>query len=199
MTRAAPLPILHRVNTIDELRRTPTTWGVEVDLRDAGRQIVLNHEPFKGGEPFEDYLRHFRHRLLILNIKSEGIETAVLRAVRRRRIPRYFLLDVTIPRMVALGRQGERHLAARYSEFESLDACLALGRWATWVWIDCFTRIPLTPAIARRLRSRFKLCLCSPELEGHPKRKVLQAQRLVRTMPMDAVCTDYPAFWEERR
>lgn len=198
MTPTAPLPVVHRVNTINHLRRTPTSWGVEADLRDNGRHLVLNHEPFGGGERLEDYLRHFRHRLLILNIKSEGIETAVLRLVRRHRISRYCLLDVTIPKLVALGQQGERHLAARYSEFESLESCLALGRWATWVWIDCFTKIPLTPAIARRLRTRFKLCLCSPELEGHPPAAVRQARRQVRGLPLDAVCTDDPIGWGGR-
>ena len=194
----APLPVVHRVNTSEHLRRVPTHWGVEVDLRDNGRHVVLNHEPFGGGERLEDYLRSFRHRLLILNIKSEGIEPAVLRAVRRRRIPHYVLLDVTVPKLVALGRQGERHLAARYSEFESLESCLALSRWATWVWIDCFTKIPLTPAIARRLRSRFKLCLCSPELEGHPHAAILRARRLAREIPLDAVCTDDPIGWGGR-
>lgn len=195
MTVAAPLPVVHRVNTVAHLRRVPPAWGIEVDLREDGRHVVLNHEPFGGGERLEEYLRHFQHRFIILNIKSEGIEGAVIRAVTRRRIRRYCLLDVTIPKLVALGRQGVRHLAARYSEFESLDACLALARWAEWVWIDCFTTIPLTPAIARRLRARYKLCLCSPELEGHPRAAVFRAMRQVRTLPLDAVCTDHPALW----
>ena len=156
---------------------------------------MVYHEPCHGGERLDDYLRAFRHRFLILNIKSEGIELAVFRAVRRQRIRDYFLLDVTIPRLVALGRQGERHLAARVSEFEAPEACLALGRWIEWVWVDWFTRWPLTPPMARRLKARFKLCLCSPELEGHPTAAIERAQAVVRRLPVDAVCTDYPERW----
>ncbi len=195
MSRPLLLPIVHRVNTVAHLRRIPPAWGVEVDLRDSGRHLVLNHEPLKGGERLEEYLRQFRHRFIILNIKSEGIEQAVIRAVQRRRIRHYCLLDVTIPKLVALGRQGVQHLAARYSEFESLESCLALARWTEWVWIDCFTKIPLTPVIARRLRTTFKLCLCSPELEGHPRAAVLRMKRQVQGLPLDAVCTDHPALW----
>ena len=193
--RPGPLPVVHRVNTIRALAAVPPAWGVEIDLREAGRQVVVQHEPFRGGERLDDYLRHVRHRLLILNIKSEGIEEAVLRAVRRRRIRRYFLLDVTIPRLVALSRRGVPHLAARVSEFEAPEACLALGRRVEWLWIDWFTRWPLTPAMGRRLAARFKLCLCSPELEGHPPSAIAAAQRAVRRMPVDAVCTDHPARW----
>jgi len=199
MIATPPLPIVHRVNTAAHLRHIPPEWGVEVDLRDSGRHVVLNHEPFKGGERLEEYLRQFRHRFIILNIKSEGIEQAVIQAVTRHQIRHYFLLDVTIPKLVALGRRGVPHLAVRYSEFESLESCLALARWAEWVWIDCFTKIPLTPAIARRLRTRFKLCLCSPELEGHPRAAVLRAKRQVQSLLIDAVCTDDPALWTRTR
>ena len=191
----APLPVVHRVNTIRALAAVPTIWGVEIDLRDDGRRVVVQHEPFRGGERLDDYLRQFRHRLLILNIKSEGIEEAVLRAVRRHRIRRYFLLDVTIPRLVALSRRGVPHLAARVSEFEAPEACLALGRRVEWLWIDWFTRWPLTPAMTRRLAARFRLCLCSPEVEGHPVSTIAAARRIVRRLPVEAVCTDAPDRW----
>ena len=195
MTQPPPLPIVHRVNTIDQLVATPPTWGVEVDLRDSGRHVVLNHEPFGTGERLEHYLARFRHRLIILNIKSEGIEQAVLTVVRHYRIRHYFLLDVTIPKLVALGRRGEPHLAARFSEYESIESCLAMAKWIEWIWIDCFTRLPLTPGIVQQLRTHFKLCLCSPELVGHSATMIAAARRLSRRIPIDAVCTGHPELW----
>ena len=48
--------ISHRVNTIDDLIKTPKEYGVERDLRDLGDRIILQHDPFKGGQDFEKYL-----------------------------------------------------------------------------------------------------------------------------------------------
>ena len=33
----------HRVNTIEQLKNTPTKYGVEIDLRDWGDQIILKN------------------------------------------------------------------------------------------------------------------------------------------------------------
>ena len=41
--------IAHRVNTIEHLRAIPVQFGVEVDLRDDGGRIVLQHDPFQDG------------------------------------------------------------------------------------------------------------------------------------------------------
>jgi hypothetical protein len=71
------LYIQHRVNAIEQLRVTPTEYGVELDLRDRGDRLILQHDPFKDGEDFAEYLQHYRHSLMILNIKSERIEHRV--------------------------------------------------------------------------------------------------------------------------
>ena len=44
--------IAHRVNTIKDLLNTPVEYGVEVDLRDFGEKLVLQHDPFKDGEKY---------------------------------------------------------------------------------------------------------------------------------------------------
>ena len=48
--------ISHRVNTIKELSKVPNDHGVEIDLRDYGEKIVIQHDPFVSGEDFEKYL-----------------------------------------------------------------------------------------------------------------------------------------------
>jgi len=55
--------------------------------------------------------------------------------------------------------------------------------------------VPLTLAVARRLRRQFRICLCSPELEGHPEPMIRQVQRQTRGLPIAAVCTDHPDLW----
>ena len=39
--------IAHRINTVEELKKTPKECGVELDLRDFGDRLILQHDPFK--------------------------------------------------------------------------------------------------------------------------------------------------------
>jgi hypothetical protein len=36
--------IAHRINTIKELKEIPKNYGVELDLRDFGNRLILQHE-----------------------------------------------------------------------------------------------------------------------------------------------------------
>ena len=49
--------IAHRINTIEELKKVPNEYGVELDLRDYGDKLILQHDPFTDGEKFEEYLK----------------------------------------------------------------------------------------------------------------------------------------------
>ena len=49
--------IAHRINTLDELKKLPLSCGVELDLRDHGERLIMQHDPFTDGEDFEDYLK----------------------------------------------------------------------------------------------------------------------------------------------
>ena len=75
--------IAHRINTIKELKKLSIDFGVELDLRDYGNRLILQHEPFVDGEDFEDYLKHYNHGTMILNIKSERIEYRVLELIKK--------------------------------------------------------------------------------------------------------------------
>ena len=39
--------IAHRINTIEELKRIDKKYGVEMDIRDYGNDLILSHDPFK--------------------------------------------------------------------------------------------------------------------------------------------------------
>ena len=71
-----PEIIVHRVNSIADLRRTPHSYGVEFDVRSRGSRLVLAHNAFKKGEalnPFLDYYaRSGRKGLLIFNPKENN-------------------------------------------------------------------------------------------------------------------------------
>ena len=86
------------------------------------------------------------------------------------------------------------------SEFESVETALTLAGKVDWVWVDCFTRFPLTGADANRLQSAgFKLCLVSPELQGRngeTEIPLLAALLKERGINAEAVCTKRPELWE---
>lgn len=187
--------VAHRINTSAQLRSVPTEYGVEIDLRDRGDRLILQHDPFKDGEDFEDWLGHYRHRLLILNVKSERVEHRVLDLVHQRGIRDYFFLDSSFPMIRLLSSGGERRIALRFSECEPIESCLAMAGTVEWVWVDCFTRMPLTPETYRRLKEHFKLCAVSPELQGRPVESIADYAAQLRSYPMDAVCTKRPDLW----
>jgi hypothetical protein len=188
--------IAHRVNTVEKLLNTPEEYGVELDLRDRGDRLILQHDPFSDGEDFDEYLRHYHHGLLILNIKSERIEHRVLESVRRVNVRDYFFLDCSFPMIRALVREGEHRIAVRYSEFEPVESVLALAGQVTWVWVDCFTRMPLDDRTYGQLKRNFKLCAVSPELQGRDVATIADYSRQLAPFPVDAVCTKRPDLWQ---
>lgn len=146
----------------------PKDWGVELDIRADGNELILNHDPFKGGERFVDYLAEYQHGLLVLNIKEAGIEEEVLRMVRVRGVREFFLLDVEFPYLYRAARRGERAIAVRYSEDESIETALKYKDKVDWVWIDTISRLPLSPEVVQQLHG-FKTCLVCPERWGRPQ------------------------------
>ncbi|MCU0431347.1 MAG: hypothetical protein MUF42_15395 [Cytophagaceae bacterium] len=183
--------IAHRVNTIAELKNIPTAYGIELDLRDYHDSLVLQHDPMKGGELFENYLEAYKHGTLILNIKSERIEWKVLEMIQAYGIRDYFFLDSSFPMIHAMAQKGERNIALRFSEWEGLDTLEQMRGRVDWVWVDCFTHLPLNAEVANQMRAwGYKICLVSPELQGRDADIECHAQQLreLQIAP-DAICT----------
>lgn len=191
--------VRHRRNTAEDLRATPVEYGVELDLRSYGDRLIVHHDAFVDGEDFERWLDDYRHRLLILNVKEEGLEQRLIALMRERGIEDWFFLDQSFPFLIRTARMGESRCAVRVSEFESIDTALTLAGQVDWVWVDCFTRFPLDRAQADRLRGAgFKLCLVSPELQGREAAIEIPALRALLAregIVADAVCTKEPALW----
>lgn len=183
--------IAHRINTVAELEQVPTEYGVELDLRDYGDRLVIQHDPFKDGEDFETYLKSYRHGTMILNIKSERIEPVVLELIKKYSIKDYFFLDSSFPMIYWLMQQGEKNCAIRISEYESLDNALILAGHLKWIWVDCFSQIPLDRVAFKLLKQAgFNLCLVSPELQGRDSDiEASKAYLNMNEMAFDAVCT----------
>jgi len=183
--------IAHRINTIDELKNIPKEYGVELDLRDYGNRLILQHDPFKNGEDFEEYLKHYNHGTMILNIKSERIEHKVLELIKKYNIKKYFFLDSSFPMIYLLSKDNEKNIALRFSEFEGIDTILNMQGKVKWVWVDCFSQLPITCENYNLLKENgFKFCLVSPELQGQSEKLEKYKQYLKdEHIIFDAICT----------
>ena len=184
--------IAHRINKLKELEKLSKKYGVEIDLRDnVDGKIYINHDPFILGEDFEEYLKKYSHGTMILNIKSERIELKILELLKKYNIKDYFFLDSSFPMIKLLSDQGEKNIALRYSEYEGLDTLEKMQGKVDWVWVDCFTKLPINNEIYRKIKNMgYKLCLVSPELQGQPEKLELYAKQIKdEKIEFDAICT----------
>lgn len=192
--------IAHRVNTALELSRVPPGFGVEIDLRDREHGIILQHDPYMGGELLEDFLAQYNHGTLILNVKSERVEFKAIEILQRFKIRDYFFLDSSFTMIHHFTRLQNKRFALRFSEFESIETCLAMAGKLDWIWVDSIEKLPLNVQVFTLLRNNgFKVCLASPELLGRPQ-EISQYQEYLGSNGIipDAVCTKLAnaALWQ---
>lgn len=159
------IKIIHRVNTIQELKSIDNNYWVEVDLRSYGKDIILNHEPFESWDYFEEYLKYYNHKIIILNIKEAWIEEKVIELVKKFWIKDYFLLDVEFPYIYRASRNWNKNIAIRYSEDEVLEQALLYKNKLDYLFVDTNTKLPLDKNIIKKIEW-FKTCLVSPDRWG---------------------------------
>ena len=193
--------IAHRINLMSELLASPAKYGVEVDIRTYGDKLVIHHDPFIEGEAFDAWIAAYRHGTLILNVKEEGLEPRLIGLMKFHGLEDYFFLDQSFSFLVKWAKAGEHRTAVRVSEFESIDTALALTGKVDWVWVDYFTRFPLSREDCQQLKKAgFKLCLASPELQGRDAEveiPLLIQLLCERDIQAEAVCTKRPDLWEK--
>jgi len=207
------IKIVHRVNKVEKLKGLASQFGAEIDVRYHNNDLILQHDPFRHHEdPNIEHLQEFLDAFslkgpLILNVKTEGIEEECIRLMNQSSIKNWFFLDLSMPYFVkyAIEAQSRRrkdftpeNLATRFSEFEPLEYALSFSGKAHWVWVDCFSKYPLDEKSYQTLKAAgFKLCLVSPELQGHPVSKIPEFQSPLVGMKIDAVCTKRPDLWDK--
>lgn len=157
----------HRINSIRELNKIPYNFGIEVDVRDFNKKIILNHNPFLDGESFDNFCKYFKHRFIIINVKSEGIERKIYRTLLKFKIKNFFFLDSSFPFIFKLSKSLTKNFAIRVSDYESVNTALSFKKKAKWVWLDCFKNYKIsTKSLQKLKRSKYKICIVSPYLHG---------------------------------
>ncbi len=183
--------IAHRVNTIEELKKIPQNCGVEIDVRDNNDKLYLSHDPFSNGDDLEEYLQYYNHGIMILNVKSERIEYKCIELLEKYSIKQYFFLDSSIPMIYLLSNSGNTNFAVRFSEIEPIELAIAMKDRAKWIWVDCFSKLPINSVNSKLLKNLgYKICIVSPELQGQQEKiKEYKEYLLKNNITCDAVCS----------
>ena len=194
--------IAHRINSSALANNIPKGYGIEFDLRESEKSIIVTHDPFTYGEDFEYFLSNLNtNRFLIVNIKGEGFEEKVLQLLKKYKFEDFFFLDCSFPAIVKLSKLGEKRIAMRFSEYESLETVWLNKDRIQWVWVDCFTKFPLTKSIEKQIHSMgLKICMVSPELQSHGKDIEIYGKYIRKEyIKIDAICTkEYNVLqWEK--
>lgn len=185
--------IAHRINQIKELKKLPKNYGAEFDVRSIEYKLILQHEAYKNGDLLFKYLEEYEksgsEATLIFDMKEERLEEQCLDLIKAYNIKNYFFLDCSFPMINWLTSNGEHNVAVRFSEYEGMDTVRAMAGKCKWVWVDTFTKNPLTKEIADEMHSLgYKICFVSPELQGHPELKEKYFKEVENDI--DAICTD---------
>lgn len=202
--------IHHRLNDPSLLSAISSTDGAEVDVRYHNNDLILEHNPFAHHTQdlitLESFLEHWPSEgPLILNIKSEGIEKRCIELIEKYKISDWFFLDLSMPYFVRYAREAKsmmipgfspKNLAVRFSELEPIEYALSFKGMARWVWIDCFSQWPINLAVITKFKKAgFKVCLVSPELQGHSLDMLKSWKEKLKCLPIDAVCSKHKKLW----
>ena len=196
------LIVHHRRNSAALLAESPVQYGIEIDVRTIGSRLIVQHDPYVDGEDLERWLAGYRHQLLILNVKEEGLEEQLGQLMADNGIIDYFFLDQSFPFLVRTASNGERRCAVRVSEYESILTAMRLAPMIDWVWLDSFSgQLPDLSDLGTIAASHLRICLVSPELQGRTEDVGQEAIHMRSTfakagLTIDAVCTKLPHLWQ---
>lgn len=203
--------IHHRINSLKELQNIPMEHGVEVDVRYHNDMLILQHDPFKHhitpNTSLNEFAACYKHTgPLILNLKTEGIEEACIKIMQENNIKNWFFLDMSMAYFVKYAQHASsgkiegfspRNLAVRFSEKEPIEYALAFCGQAEWLWVDCFTTLPINAVNFEVISKNFKVCLVSPELQGHPLERIQEFKQILSNSKIDAVCSKRIDLWQK--
>ena len=192
--------IIHRVSNLKKLIKLPHSYGVEIDVRNMGKKLIVQHDPYENGELLEKYLKVYKHGTLILNIKSEQIEFKILKLLKKYKIKNYFFLDSSYPVIIKMIKRKIKNFAIRVSDFESFDNVFKIKKNAKWIWLEIFKKIKISQKQINYLKkNNLKICLVSPELHNNPQdiKKIKKFLRINKIL-INAVCTKsrYKRYWQ---
>ncbi len=186
-------------NSKDALGRSFSTgFGIETDIRDHSQNLVISHDPPRGGEmTFSDLLdladsersdSTSRH-ILALNIKADGLATSIQDLLSRYPRLDAFVFDMAVPDM-------RSYLELKVPVFTRLSEVEQSPVWADMcqgIWLDAFASNWYDQdMIEKWLLAGKRVCVVSPELHRRPHEDVWRMLRPYSSHEGLLLCTDFP-------
>lgn len=169
-------------------------FGTETDVRDLAGQLVISHDmPQIGTLTLDGMLDNLggRDLPLAMNVKADGLASALQSRMTARGLTRWFTFDMSVPETVLQIRQG-LPVFTRASEYEQTPP---LYDQAIGVWLDAFVSTWYAPTdIEVFLRDGKQVAIVSPELHHRDPLPLwaLLRDASVRQHPGLILCTDLP-------
>jgi glycerophosphoryl diester phosphodiesterase len=169
-------------------------FGCETDIRDFNSELVISHDiPGNIILSINSVLEQFQNRdlLLALNIKADGLQNLIQKALNQYKISKYFVFDMSIPETKKYIESGF-NVFGRQSEFESE---IPFYNEVKGIWMDTFEGIWYNEDVVNKhLMNGKQVCIVSSELHnrnpsGHWE--LLKSFSLIQNDNL-ILCTDYP-------
>lgn len=177
--------------------------GVETDVRDVNREVVISHDPGTDSSlPLERFLNSVPDKndfpgLIALNVKADGLVpllTDEIDGFHHLGSVRHFFFDMSIPETLKYFAAG-LPVALRVSEFEQVDAYLMRkSQLGVRLWVDCFESDWFIGEVnLLGLLELHPMTLVSPEIHGRDPRRAWDWVHKLKEQGLDvSICTDAP-------
>ena len=180
-------------------------YGIETDVRDFNKELVISHDMPCGDEiTLKDLLKLLdgRDLPLALNIKSDGLADKMSQILNEANISNSFVFDMSTPDQLSYIKNGQFTVYTRMSEYER-DA--ALYEECDGIWLDGFSSTWYDMGlILDLLHDNKQVCIVSPELHRRSDHNILWHKMKNSNISKSdniILCTDFPedaaSFFEE--
>ncbi|HDL6886103.1 phosphodiesterase [Yersinia enterocolitica] len=171
-------------------------YGIETDIRDLNRTLVISHDMPSGDElTLKELIKIMggRNLPLALNIKSDGLVDQISRIIKEEKLSNSFVFDMSVPDQFSYINDGNISVFTRMSEYEQNPA---FYKECEGVWLDAFHGTWYNmELISNLLKDNKQVCIVSPELHKREDYKILWSElRASGISKSDRVilCTDFP-------
>lgn len=167
-------------------------FGTETDVRDCAGRLVISHDMPTGKEMTLDDLLDImggRNLPLAINIKADGLASAVAAKFAERGHTKWFAFDMSVPDMRGYLKEG----VCTYTRVSDVETLPVLLDHASGIWLDHFASGHFSSLeITKYLSTGKKVCVVSPELHGRSPYAVWDSLNPLQELPGLMLCTDHP-------
>ena len=110
---------------------------------------------------FSKWIKYYNHKLLVLNVKEEGLENQIINILKKNKVKNFFFHDQTFSTI--LKTMNKTNVSVRFSEYEPIENVVVFKNKFNWIWVDSITKVPITDENFQTI-NKFNVCVVCPSL-----------------------------------